>query len=112
MHRPAVVYRYQLSLRSTSMTFLTSGMMHTACGIPGWQKRKLLQQLPIERRSRRNTKVQAQQKGNTMKDAPNTADKQIKEAVNNTVGIEIRDLKTQWNFRYETEPNIFTWLVC
>ena len=107
MHRPAVVYRYQLSLRSTSMTFLTSGMMHTACGIPGWQKRKLLQRLPIER-SRRNTKVQAQQKGNTMKDALNTADTQIKEAVNNTVGIEIRDLKTQWNFRYETETKTFS----
>lgn len=65
MYRPAVAYRYPLSLRSTSMTFLTSGMMHTACGIPGLTERRetLLQQLSIERRGRRNTKAQAQQKG-------------------------------------------------
>ena len=65
MYRPAVVYRYPLSLKSTSMTFLTSGMMHTACGIPGLADRreKLLQQLSIERRGRRNTKAQAQQTG-------------------------------------------------
>ena len=65
MYRPVVVYRYPLSLRSTSMTFLTSGMMHTACGIPGLAGRRdsLLQQLSIERRGRRNTKAQAQQKG-------------------------------------------------
>ena len=65
MYRPAVAYRYPLSLRSTSMTFLTSGMMHTACGIPDLADRreKLLQQLSIERRGRRNIKAQAQQKG-------------------------------------------------
>ena len=65
MYKPAVAYRYPLSLRSTSMTFLTSGMMHTACGIPGLADRreKLLQQPSIERRGRRNTKAQAQQKG-------------------------------------------------
>ena len=47
------------------MTFLTSGMMHTACGIPDLADRreKLLQQLSIERRGRRNMKAQAQQKG-------------------------------------------------
>ena len=47
------------------MTFLTSGMMHTACVIPGLADRreKLLQQLSIERRGRRNKKAQAQQKG-------------------------------------------------
>lgn len=65
MYRPAVAYRYPLSLRSTSMTFLTSGMMHTACVIPGLADRRerLLQQLSIEGRGRRNTKAQAQQKG-------------------------------------------------
>ena len=65
MYRPAVAYRYPLSLRSTSMTFLTSGMMHIACGIPDLADRreKLLQQLSIERRGRRNIKAQAQQKG-------------------------------------------------
>lgn len=65
MYRPAVAYRYSLSLTSTSMTFLTSGMMHTACVIPGLADRRerLLQQLSIERRGRRNTKAQAQQEG-------------------------------------------------
>ena len=62
MYRPAVAYRYPLSLRSSSMTFLTSGMMHTACVIPGLADRreKLLQQLSIERRGRRNTKAKAE----------------------------------------------------
>lgn len=65
MYRPAVAYRYPLSLRSTSMTFLTSGMMHTACVIPGLADRreKVLQQLSIERRGRRNTKAKTEQKG-------------------------------------------------
>ena len=63
MYRPAVAYRYSLSLTSTSMTFLTSWMMHTACVIPGLADRRerLLQQLSIEGRGRR--KAQAQQKG-------------------------------------------------
>ena len=79
MYRPAVAYRYPLSLRSTSMTFLTSGMMHTACGIPGLADRreKLLQQLSIEEEVEETQRHKPSRKENTMKGALNTTDTQI-----------------------------------
>ena len=79
MYRPAVAYRYPLSLRSTSMTFLTSGMMHTACVIPVWltEEKNYCNSCQLKEEVEETQRQKPSRKENTMKGALNTADTQI-----------------------------------